>query len=157
MFALSLHFHSTCKLQKILIHLQTLTSQARESFGMLSQSFFLLAPCVALAIKRISYRSGSHTEVSLVFFSTFEPIALSPDHVMQAEKQVPMLYKNSERNLSTLYVCSVGNVLGRAPLTPCYMSCNTHPTIPYCFRGGNLGGAKAIPDQTMGQEASCLR
>ena len=52
-FASLLHFHSTCKLQKILIHLQTLTSQARESFGMRSQSFFLLAPCVTLAIKRI--------------------------------------------------------------------------------------------------------
>ena len=42
---------------------------------------------------------SSYTQVSLVFFSTFEPIALSqaPDHVMQAEKEVPMLYKNSER------------------------------------------------------------
>ena len=96
----------------------------------------------------------SHTEVSLVFFSTFEPITLSPDHVMQAEKEVPMLYKNSERDLPTLYVCPVGNVLGRAPLTPCYMSGNTHPTIPYCFRGKNLGGAKADsrPDNGTGSK-----
>ena len=95
---------------------------------------------------------SSHTQVSLVFFSTFEPIALSPDHVMQAEKEVPMLYKNSERDLPTLYVCLqvVGNVLGRVPLTPCYTSGNTHPTIPYCFRGQNLGGAKADSRQDNG-------
>ena len=73
---------------------------------------------------------------------------------MQAEKEVPMLYKNSERDLPTLYMCPVGNVLGRAPLTPCYMSCNTHPTIPYCFRGKNLGGAKADsrPDNGTGSK-----
>ena len=97
---------------------------------------------------------GSHTEVSLVFFSTFEPIALSPEHIMQAEKEVPMLYKNSERDLPTLYVCLVGNVLGLVPLTPCYTSGNTHPTIPYCFRGKNLGGAKADsrPDHGTGSK-----
>ena len=96
-----------------------------------------------------SCRSGhqedveSHTEVSLVFSSTFEPISLSPDHIMQADKQVPMLYKRSEKELPTLYICPVGNVLGLVPLIPCYMSGNTHPTIPYCFRGRNLGGAAA--------------
>ena len=41
---------------------------------------------------------SSHKELSLVFFSTFEPINLSPDYVMQGETKVPMLYDRSERD-----------------------------------------------------------
>ena len=86
---------------------------------------------------------STHTKVALVFFSTFEPITLSPDHIMQADKQVPMLYKRSDKELPTLYICPVENVLGRVPLIPCYMKGNTHPTIPYCLRRMDLGGAAA--------------
>ena len=140
-FASLLHFHSMCKPQKILIHQQTLTPQARELFGMLSQSFYLLAPCVALAIKRIFHLIHKCHWYSSVRLS--QSPCLHPDHVMQAEKEVPMLYRNSERDLPTLYVCPVGNVLERAPLSPCYMSGNTHPTIPYSvFQGGKSGGSK---------------
>jgi hypothetical protein len=96
---------------------------------------------------------SSHQELSLVFFSTFEPINLSPDNVMQGMKEVPMLYERSERQLPTLYVCPVENVLGRVPLIPCYMAGNTHPTIPYCFRGKNLGGAAADSRKDNGTES----
>ncbi len=38
--------------------------------------------------------SGSHKEVSLVYFSTFEPIKLTPDSVMQ-RAGMPMLYDSA--------------------------------------------------------------
>jgi len=38
--------------------------------------------------------SGSHKEVSLVYFSTFEPIKLTPGSVMQ-RAGVPMLYDSA--------------------------------------------------------------
>jgi hypothetical protein len=63
---------------------------------------------------------GSHREVSLVFFSTFEPIDLGRDSVLQ-RNGIPMLYERAASQLPTLYVCPVENVLGRVPLSPCYM------------------------------------
>jgi hypothetical protein len=56
----------------------------------------------------------SHREIYLVFFSTFEPISLTPDSCMQ-KNGIPML----SSLLPTLYVCPVENVLGRVPLIPC--------------------------------------
>ena len=52
---------------------------------------------------------------TLVFFSTFEPISLTPDSYMQ-QKGVPKLYKRAATVLPSLYVCPVQNVLGRVPL-----------------------------------------
>ena len=75
-----------------------------------------------------------HREFSLVFFSTFEPIRLTPDSCMQ-RKGVPMLYKRAATVLLTLYVCPVENVLGRVPLIPCYLNGNTRNTIQYKYRG----------------------
>jgi hypothetical protein len=75
-----------------------------------------------------------YKEYSLVFFSTFEPISLTPDSCMQ-EKGVPMLYERSATVLPSLYVCPVENVLGRVPLIPCYLKGNTRNTIPYRYRG----------------------
>ena len=75
-----------------------------------------------------------YKEYSLVFFSTFEPIRLTPDSCMQ-EKGVPMLYEWSATVLPSLYVCPVQNVLGRVPLIPCYLKGNTSNTIPYRYRG----------------------
>ena len=58
-------------------------------------------------------RSGSHNEVSLVYFSTFErqiePIKLTPDSVMQ-RAGVPMLYDSAINPrlpgpLPCLYIC----------------------------------------------------
>ncbi len=55
--------------------------------------------------------SNSHKEVSLVYFSTFEPIELTPDNVMQ-QPGVPMLYDSaSNPRLPCLYICPVANVL----------------------------------------------
>jgi hypothetical protein len=60
--------------------------------------------------------SDSHKEVSLVYFSTFEPIKLTPGSVMQ-RAGVPMLYDSaSNPRLPCLYICPVTNVLGLAPL-----------------------------------------
>ena len=76
----------------------------------------------------------TYKEFALVFFSTFEPISLTPDFHMQ-EKGVPMVYERSASVLPSLYVCPVENVLGRVPLIPCYLNGNTSNTIPYRYRG----------------------
>ncbi len=58
---------------------------------------------------------GTHKEVSLVFFSTFEPIELTPYSIMQ-RAGVPMLYDSaSNPRLPCLYICPVANVLRRPP------------------------------------------
>ena len=83
---------------------------------------------------KASVHGGSHKEVSLVYFSTFEPIDLTPDSIMQ-RAGVPMLYDSaSNPRLPCLYICPVANVLGRAPLIPCFIGGNRHPTIPYRFK-----------------------
>ena len=43
---------------------------------------------------------SSHREVSLVFFSTFEPISLTPDSCMQ-KNGIPMLYERASSQLPT--------------------------------------------------------
>ena len=46
-----------------------------------------------------------------------------------------MLYNSaSNPRLPCLYICPVANVLGRAPLIPCFIGGNRHPTIPYRFK-----------------------
>jgi hypothetical protein len=79
--------------------------------------------------------SASHKEVSLVYFSTFEPINLTPDSIME-QAGVPMLYDSATSNqcLPCLYICPVANVLGRAPLILCFIGSNSHPTIPHSFK-----------------------
>ena len=78
--------------------------------------------------------SGVHKEVSLVYFSTFEPIELTPDSIMQ-QAGVTMLYDSaSNPRLPRLYICPVANVLGRAPLIPYFIGGNSHPTIPHSFK-----------------------
>ncbi len=73
-------------------------------------------------------------EVSLVYFSTFEPIDLTPDSIMQ-QAGVPVLNDStSNPRLPCLYICPVANVLGRAPLILCFIGGNSHPTIPYRFK-----------------------
>ncbi len=84
----------------------------------------------------------SHREVSLVFFSTFEPIPLTPDTCMQ-KNGIPMLYERASSQLPTLYVCPVENVLGRVPLTPCFLRGNKNNTIPHSLRYEVPGGAAA--------------
>ena len=91
----------------------------------------------------------SHREVSLVFFSTFEPISLTPDSCMQ-RNGIPMLYERASSQLPTLYVCPVENVLGRVPLIPCFLDGNKDNTIPYCMRHKVPDGAAADSRQDSG-------
>ena len=96
-----------------------------------------------------------HTEVSLAFFSTFEPVDLTPNSVMQQEG-VPMFYDSASCTaLPCLYICPVKNVLGRVPMIPCFVAGNTQPTIPHGFaRGGRAalgaGAADTRPDSGNG-------
>jgi hypothetical protein len=68
--------------------------------------------------------TNEHMAVSLVFFSIFEPISLTPDKCMQ-KKGVPMVYERAAALAPTLYVCPVENVLGSVPLIPCYLNGDT--------------------------------
>ncbi len=77
-----------------------------------------------------------------MFFSTFEPISLTPDSCMQ-RNGIPMLYERAASQLPTLYVCPVENVLGRVPLMPCYLKGNLHNTIPHSFWHAVPEGAAA--------------
>ena len=46
-----------------------------------------------------------------------------------------MLYDSaSNPRLPCLYICPVTNVLGRAPLIPCFIGGSSHPTIRYRFK-----------------------
>lgn len=74
-----------------------------------------------------------HKEVSLAFFSTFEPIDLTPFSVLQRQG-VPMLYDSaSSAAIPFLYICHCKNILGRVPLIPCFVAGNSHPTIPHSY------------------------
>ncbi len=54
----------------------------------------------------------THKEGSLVYFSTFEPIDLTPDSITQ-RAGVSMLYDSaSNPRLPCLYICPLANVLG---------------------------------------------
>ena len=78
------------------------------------QLFFNCTLCPTGA-QAVGY-SSTHKEVSLVYFSTFKPIELTPDSIMQ-RAGVPMLYYSaSNQRLPCLYICQVENVLGMAPL-----------------------------------------
>ncbi len=43
-----------------------------------------------------------------------------------------------------LYICPVASVLGRAPLIPCFIGGNSHPTISHSFKNDpHLGNTAA--------------
>ncbi len=56
-----------------------------------------------------------------------------------------MLYDSaSNPQLPCLYICPVTNILGRAPLIPCFVGSNNNPTIPHSFKDDwHLGSASA--------------
>jgi hypothetical protein len=57
-----------------------------------------------------------------------------------------MLYDSaSNPRLPCLYICSVANVLGSTPRIQCFISSNSHPTIPYRFKD-DLCIGHASPD-----------
>jgi hypothetical protein len=92
-----------------------------------------------------------HKDGSLIFFSTFETISLTPESCMQ-RKGVPMLYERAAAQVPSLYVCPVENVLGQVPLIPCYLNGNSVNTIPHCFRGKipREAAADSRPDSRTG-------
>ena len=101
------------------------------------QLFFRCTVCPTGSLQTPS----KHKELALVFFSTLEPITLSPGAVTQ-RNGVPMLYDTaSSSNLPSLYLCLARNVLGRVPLTPCFVRGNRTPTLIHSF--GNRQGAVA--------------
>ena len=89
--------------------------------------------------------------LSLVFFSTFEPICLTLDSCLQ-RKGVPMLYERAAKEVPTLYVCPVENVLGRVALISCYLNGNTANTIPHKYRSRipRKASADSRPDSGTG-------
>lgn len=88
----------------------------------------------------------SHKELSLVYFSTFEPINITPNSIMQ-RNGVPMMYDTaSSSNLPSLYICPVSNVLGRVPLIPCFIAGNKHPTLPHSIGSRQGAVADTRPD-----------
>ena len=89
--------------------------------------------------------------LSLVFFSTFEPICLTLDSCLQ-RKGVPMLYEWAAKEVPTLYVCPVENVLGLVPLIPCYLNGNTANTIQHKYRSRipRKAAADSRPDSGTG-------
>ena len=102
------------------------------------QLLFRCTLCPTGARDRSLYR-----EVSLAFFSTFEPVELTPDSIMQRQG-VPMLYDSASCSaLPSLYICHVKNILGRVPMIPCFVEGNSQPTIPHSFRRHELAGGAA--------------
>ena len=91
--------------------------------------------------------SSTHKEVSLVYFSTFEPIELTPDSIMQ-RAGVPMLYDSaSNPRLPCLYIYSVANELVQAPLIQCFIGGNRHPMIPHRFKDDQRPGSASADTQ----------
>jgi hypothetical protein len=84
--------------------------------------------CTVVPVLQLE-RKARHTELSLVFFSTFEPIKLTPNSVMQRNGVPMFLDSASSTNLPSLYTCRAENVtvLRHVPLMPCYVSSNAHP------------------------------
>ena len=88
-----------------------------------------------------------------MYFSTFEPIDLTLDSVMQ-QAEVPMLYDSaSNQRLPCLYICPVENVLARPPHSVFHQ--RQHPPhdhrIPHCFKDDpRLGSASANTQRDRG-------
>ena len=86
--------------------------------------------------------------------SALSNISLTPDEAMQRNR-VPILYNTaSSSNLPSLSLCLARNVLGRVPLTPCFVQGNRTPTLPHSF--GNHQGAVAAADSRNGA-GNCSR
>ena len=94
-----------------------------------------------------------HATVDLVFFTTFEPITLTPDSVMQ-RNEVPMLYEAARDQIPTLYLAEVERMLGRVPMIPCFLEGQSVNTIPHSYRGRDLSGATADSSPGKGNGAT---
>ena len=85
-----------------------------------------------------------HKEFAQMFFTgSFGPITVTPNVVTQ-RNGVPMFYDTaSSSNLPSQYICLARNVLGRVPLTPCFVRGNRIPTLPHSVGTWNSQGAVA--------------
>jgi hypothetical protein len=77
-----------------------------------------------------STRGPDDIDCSLVFFSIFDDLQLRTKGVME-DSGVRRLYEPSP--IPSLYVGLLSDILGRAPLAPCFLDGNSTPTIPACF------------------------
>ena len=72
-------------------------------------------------------------------------------HLMMTSTSCSKTFSASNAHLPYLYICLVANVLGRAPLIPCFLGCNRHPTIPHSFKDDRrLGHASADTQRDRG-------
>ena len=70
------------------------------------------------------------------------------ERMTQTDKWILM---RSVKGPLTDYICPVAIVLGRAPLIPCLIGGNRHPTIPHSFRNDpRLGDASADTQRERG-------
>jgi hypothetical protein len=115
----------------------------------------LFFTCCLCPTGRLQDKS-SHRELLLVFFSTFEPISLTPNSFMQ-RSGIPMVYERAASQLPTLYVCPVENVLCIVPLIWCYLKGNSHNTIPFSSNTMFPMVLLLIPGKTAGQTAGFSR
>ncbi len=65
-----------------------------------------------------------------------------------------MLYELAAKEVPTLYVCPVENVLGRVALIPCYLNGNTGNTIQHKYR--SRIPRKAVADSRP-DSGTCIR
>jgi hypothetical protein len=136
------------------IILHTWISKAGVMFGTQDRCCLSIAPCVPLEGWQLPM-STCHMAVSLGFFSTFEPISLTPDSCMQ-KKGVPMVYERAAAQVQTLYVCPVENNLGRLPLIPCNLNGNTMNSTLHKYRSQipREAAADSRPDSETGSRLS---
>ncbi len=71
----------------------------------------------------------------------------------------PMLYDTASNPLlPSLNICPIANILGWAPLSPCFIDGNTHPTIPYKFKNSESWDRhQPIPSWIAVTAADCMR
>jgi hypothetical protein len=92
--------------------------------------------------------SGLHKEVSLVYFSTFEPIDLTPDSIMQ-RAGVPMLYDSaSNQRLPCLYICPVAIVLVHATVPPSFRASLAATVTPLSYTASRMISVLDTPPPT---------
>ncbi len=74
---------------------------------------------------------------NLVFFSTFEELDL-PIHRPMEDAGILKLYEPGP--ILCLYVAPVDHMVGRVPIFPLFLACNSTPTIPHKFSKHKASG-----------------
>jgi hypothetical protein len=67
------------------------------------------------------------------------------------------VYSASNQRLPCLYICPMANVLGRAPLIPCFIRGNSHPTIPHSFDRRTIGRSGSASADTQRERGNGSR